>query len=554
MNQKQEVKSPVEDTKPEFIMTTSGVMVIGGELVGEKMTALICEAINHFNSDVAVVVLRNDGYPKAGDETLFGIAFPDTDSIAINVDRCWDYACEIAKEGKQNLGLMGLLWTNLLSTVAHELDHLTIAASDRELYEMMRSQDDGKDLEDSAHEAERQLICTLARDFDTEIPTASELGWLGLKIMALFTEEATKDEEWVANARRMMEAGIVYEEKDTEIVRDTFRQFVKEAYDQDGKAWEQATAPISLDVYMDDGTMKQLKAEEVPEPKAEVVDKEELEVADAIAEAGGTEPVEVAMVQQPGGMFVSAGAMVDGIDDDTPDTEPLPDDQVVADAENDPVMVDAGLSVPVPEPVAAQQQQFATAAATAVPQEQPKATTYAPNTLDPQVMPQVMELVWKTLYHHVFTKCGWQQNPTTGRWYFANAAAVLEGVNIQHILTKFGADNFVMEYDTLNAAGQPAAEQCQGMIRGYCTSKQGLPAYSIYLNIGGVRYKRTFLPQNPEKRNAQNAYSQSAQEAGAGHQIAWVFKDEVADAAPFKEKCAVKITNSVNGIVYEVIS
>ena len=82
---------------------------------------------------------------------------------------------------------------------------------------------------------------------------------------------------------------------------------------------------------------------------------------------------------------------------------------------------------------------------------------------------------------------------------------------------------------------------CQGMIRGRTTSKQGLPSYAIYLNIGGRRVKRSFLPQNPEKRNAQNAYTNAANDAGGGHMIAWVFKDEVADGAPFTEKCAVKM-------------
>lgn len=154
-----------------------------------------------------------------------------------------------------------------------------------------------------------------------------------------------------------------------------------------------------------------------------------------------------------------------------------------------------------------------------------------------------MKAVWQTVYHHLFTKCGWSQNPTTGRFFFANAAAVLEGVNIQHILTQFGADNFIKEYDTLDANGKPAAEQCQGMIRGYLTSKQGLPAYSVYINMGGQRFKRSFLPQNPEKIT-NNAYTKSADDAAAGNMIAWVFKDEVPDTAKFTEKCAVKIRNN----------
>jgi hypothetical protein len=126
---------------------------------------------------------------------------------------------------------------------------------------------------------------------------------------------------------------------------------------------------------------------------------------------------------------------------------------------------------------------------------------------------------------------------------------VLEGVNIQSVLTQYGADNFIMEYDTLDAEGKYAAEMCQGMIRGRTTSKQGLPSYSLYLNVNGQRIKRSFIPQNPEKMT-NNAYTKSADEAAGGHMIVWVFKDEVADGAPFSEKCAVTIKDNV----YEIMS
>ncbi len=206
--------------------------------------------------------------------------------------------------------------------------------------------------------------------------------------------------------------------------------------------------------------------------------------------------------------------------------------------------------VPLPAPVAAQAAVMAGAAATGAPPVQEVPTTYTPNSMDGAAMAGCMEAVWKILYHHTYTKCGWQPNPQTNRFMFTNAAAVLEGVNIQHILTAFGADNFIMEYDTLDAEGKYSAELCQGMIRGRTTSKQGLPSYTLYLNIGGQRVKRSFIPQNPEKRDAQNAYTKSAELAGAGNMIVWVFKDEVPDAAPFNEKCAATIKNNV----YEIMS
>jgi hypothetical protein len=214
------------------------------------------------------------------------------------------------------------------------------------------------------------------------------------------------------------------------------------------------------------------------------------------------------------------------------------------------VQAAAAPEVPLPPTVAAATQAVAQAATTAIPAAQATPTTYTPHSLAPEIMAAVMKSVWQVLYHHVFTKCGWQQNPQTGRFMFTNAAAVLEGINIQHIITLFGADNFIMEYDTLSADGAPAGEMFQGMIRGKITSQAGLPSYSLYLNINGQRIKRTLMPQNPDKVGANNAYTKSAAEAATGNMIVWIFKDEAADNAPFNEKCAVTIKNNA----YEVMS
>lgn len=241
-----------KDVVPEFVMTKAGFMVVGNELVGDKLTALICETVNSFDkSGITAIVLRNDGYPRQGKEEVFGSCIPDTNSIAINLDRCWDRACEISMKGEKHLSFLGVLWTSVLTTVAHELDHLVLASSDRETYEALRQIDEGADLEDSAKESERQTICRLAREFDTEIPAPSEMGYFGVKWMQLHTDDATKDLLWVQKARQDVQEGIVYREEGTDQKLSTYRQFVKLAYQQDGEGWDQPTNPISLVVYMD---------------------------------------------------------------------------------------------------------------------------------------------------------------------------------------------------------------------------------------------------------------------------------------------------------------
>lgn len=500
---------------PEFIITKTGVMIVGSELIGDKLTALLCEAIAmNEGCGLSTVVLRKDDYPREAGEPVFGMAFADTHSFAINLQHCWDRAIEVAQAGKKNLSLLGVLWVNVLHSIGHELDHVDMGSGDRDLWEQMRATEEGnKDLEEAADETAEKLIVKLCLAFDTEIPAVSEMGWLGLKWMELHTDEGTKDLDWVVKARKMAEEGLIYEESD-DIKITSFREFIKQSYDLKAKEdWDQAITAVNLDAVLEGGEVIEYKADPVEVPMVEAVELDGDTPAEAVEVAGEVMAATAA--------FVGAGTAVG-------------EDALVAD----------DMAVPLPAPVAAVAQQVATAATTATPPAPYSEPTYAQQcTLAPEQMPDVMKAVWQAIYHHIFTKCGWSQNPTTGRFFFANAAAVLEGVNIQHIITQYGADNFIMEYDTLNAEGQPAPEMCQGMIRGKLTNQVGLPSYTIYLNINGQRIKRTLLPQNPEKV-VNNAYTKSADDAGAGNMIAWVFKGEAADSAPFKEKCAVKIRNN----------
>ena len=566
-----------ETAEAGFVLTKSGVMFVGSELLGDKLAAIFCEAIHRDDlHGLACLTIRDDNFPIENDKPVFGMAFADTHSVAINLEHCWHRACGKASLGEVNLSFIGILWVNLLSTLAHELDHLTVASNDREMYELMRSTEDGmKELEDSAKAAGEPLMLDLAKQFDIEPPDAGDFGWFGIKLMDLFTKESTRDLEWVVKARQDMEAGLMYSEPENEVEIFTFREFVKIGYDNNGEGWDQPTTCINLTAHLETGEVEVFKAEPVEAPKMETVELEEAAIVEA--------PIE--MVANAAGAFVGAGMDLENGEPDVvmadtavqaivdapaaalvcPNTEcgkalqaewnACPHCETIVnqaglDAVHAQLAADA-VEVPLPAPVAAQAAAIAGAATTGVPPTQEVPATYTQiNSMDGPAMAGCMEAVWKILYHHTFTKCGWQQNPQTGRFMFNNAAAVLEGVNIQHILTQFGAENFIMEYDTLDAEGKYAAEMCQGMIRGRTTSKQGLPSYTLYLNIGGARIKRTFIPQNPEKKNAQNAYTNSAENAAAGHMIVWVFKDEVADAAPFNEKCAATIKDNV----YEIMS
>ena len=560
--EQQKTAAKVEDaTKAGFVLTKSGVMFVGNDLLGDKLAAVYCEMIQMDDlHSLACLTIRDDNFPFDGNKPVFGIALADTNSVAINLEHCWHKACvEANKSSVINLSFMGILWVNLLDTLAHELDHLTVANNDREMYETMRLTDDGdKELEDSAKAASAPMILRMAKELDIEPPAPEAFGWFAVKFMELFTNNSTKDLEWVIKARADIEAGIIYEDTEKDYKCLTFREFAKLAYTDeasklDETIWDQPTTDVNLYAYLDNNVVEEFKAEPVAEPIAEVV---VLEDDEDVVEADAAKSAVVADTSA----FIGAGetgepdVVLNGQDDkiqalmDAPNPQPITP-EVVAQT----TAVAAQPAVPVLEPVpavAAVQAQVAAAAAPAAEKEAP--TTFPPNNLSPETMAVVMKAVWQTLHHHVFTKCGWQQDPTTGRFRFTNAIAVLEGVDISTIITQCGAENFIMSYDTLNADGQGgeqyAAEDFTGRIRGRFTVKDRLPSYQIYLNIGGQRIRRSYVPQNPEKRGADNAYSPSANDAAAGNQIAWVFKGEAPSGAPFTQKCAVKL----HGSGYEV--
>jgi hypothetical protein len=575
--EQQKTATKVADAnKAGFVLTKSGVMFVGNDLLGDKLAALYCEMIQMDDlHGLACLTIRDDNFPFDGNKPVFGIAMADTNSVAINLEECWHKACVVASKGEKNLTFMGILWVNLLDTLAHELDHLVQANNDREMYETMRMTEEGnKELEDTARAASAPMILRMAKELDIEPPAPEAFGWFAVKFMDLFTNESTKDLDWVIKARFDIEAEMIYEDKEKEYRCFTFREFAKQMYtpekdllpeSNDTATWEQPTTAVNLSAYLDNGVVEEFKAEPVKEPIAETVAlaMEEAAEEDVVLVAADT-PAEAVVAAT--GAFIGAGEegepeiVITGEDAavdariqaliDAPNPQPTTP-EVVAQTT---VAVEQPV-VPVLEPVpAVAAVQAQVAAAAAPPAAAPAPTTFTPHNLSPETMAAVMKAVWQTLHHHVFTKCGWQQEPTTGRFFFSNAIAVLEGVDISSIITQCGAENFIMSYDTLNADGQGgeqyAAEEFTGRIRGRFTQKDRLPSYQIYLNIGGQRIRRSYTPQNPEKRDANNAYSTAANEAAVGNQIAWVFKGEAPSGAPFLQKCAVKLTNSH----YEVFS
>jgi hypothetical protein len=522
-------------------------IILGGELVCQKIVALVSEVLNEdAELGVASLIFRNDGYP----EGALGMAYPDTHSVAINLAKIWDSSIEIASSGKYDLSLRGILWINLLSTVLHDIYHIYAANIDRNAFESM----DDKDKEDEADDWAKQKLVELAVKFDIEPPTMHEMGWFAGKLMELMNSDAV-NEEWLGKHLEMMENGLLYQDKTTEI--HTFREYLRRTMDEKyvkEADWDKISV-VDMIINHEDGSTEFASGETVEKPEVkdepdvvvlpenydtsvEQDEKEEaaVEAAMAVANAVGAKDADSATGET--GETVAADTVEAPTAEATPTTQvadnlfPSLDDHVQpaemptesaktpqGDNLDMPIATD---QVPLPANVMAEQQMYANAANVTMPtKSEPR--TYPSNNIPDDKLVVILREIYQRCYHAIFTKCDRQLNSDQG---FASPGGVLTPVQIGDILERHGVKDLVISYDTLNGAGQKTAEEFQGYVRGTIMSKTQLPAFDLHLNINGRGVNRRMVPQNPSKmKNGQ--YTQSAQEARMGHAICWIIDRDV---------------------------
>lgn len=152
------------------------------------------------------------------------------------------------------------------------------------------------------------------------------------------------------------------------------------------------------------------------------------------------------------------------------------------------------------------------------------------------------------LYNQLFLKCGWSQDPATGRYQFPNPYAITASWQVGNILQRWGCEGLIAEY-TSYAEGMEitpttrasAQYTCDGFVRGFVYGDKNLPAFELFLNINGDRVKRRLIPQNPNKI-VNNAYTKGAEQAAAGNAVMYIFSEATSDR-PWHERCPAKIEN-----------
>lgn len=569
-------KSEKSDVGTHLILN-GGVAVHGIHLVSQKVLAVLSEVLklDRDGEDFGVwsVAFRNDGMPKG----MLGMAYPDTGSIAINLSEIWELSTLILEDGEKHLSLLGLIWETLLMTLLHEINHID-GCRVAEFREAMEK--DHKAADEHAEEWAKEIRADLVREFDVEPPALADMPFFGAKFMELMTTKA--EEEWVSNAAAMITDGTIYQDLANDERIPTYREYVRGLVDPklEDKSWDQGFSAIDFVFEMEGGGTTVIE-----EPKAEVkvAEAEVVDIAPAAIEAAEPnhqQTMEAGATDGEAGMTIGAEEptitpspeMLATLDEDVPvqkvdlaktveatagsgqqqlftpaqaaaGTEVA--DEIThaavmgAEAESDQnyaaideqAAVDTAAqeftdTVDLPDHIVAEQAQMANAA-NATPQTfQPK-TPMAPVNMTGDQIFAYMKDVYMRLYSNIFNKCGRILNNDQP---FENPGAVLDAISLADLTKHHNAQGLIIGFESLNAQSGKVYEEFAGHVRGIVFTKSnphGLPAYVIYLNLGGVSSKRSLVSQNPTKLNANTGMlSTTALEARSGHAIAWIMCDD----------------------------
>jgi hypothetical protein len=490
-----------------WLALEGGTVVHGTHLISDKLVGIVNEILKldrgGVNFGVHCVEFKDNGMPAG----KVGMSYIDSGSIAINLEEVWGGALSGLESGKVKLSMTGIVWHELVMTLLHETHHV-FTMQDTGYREIAK--EDPEAAEKEAETWAKDNMIEMSKTLDIEPSPFAEMQFFNVKLMELMT--TMSDEEWIVRAKLMLEEGIMYYDGDNDITLTSFREYLRgiEDPDEKDKDWEQGVSVIDLIFSMDDGSVVKT-AEVLPEPvvEAEVVEPNttEEQLKEVFTAPGAIGEAKVVA----GGMTPATGALF----------APAPTEEAVAAS----LAEEATDVVQLPEAVVAEQAQVA-AAAVAQPATMVPATSYEPHNLSVETIKAFLTDVYMRLYSNIYNKCGWQLNSDQG---FTNPGAVLEPVSIADLIQLHNAPGLIMEYDSLNATGNLKPEECKGFIRGLVFTKSnnfGIPAYAIYLNLGGMRVKRSIISQNPAKKNAAGQLSPKALEARAGHAITWIMSED----------------------------
>jgi len=442
----------------------SGVLISGGENISGHIEWLTLAAIQAtVDTDAVHQVVFNPDLPK----DMWGCFYGATRSIAVNLDEHFEFARTSVMDKATNTNIRLVLLHDLLDTIMHEAWHAKKCLAGGDF--------SNSDLDEEGARAWGEAQSwAIARDFDVEI---ASFGPLLDQLIHDFHEELKEDckeadaKQWKRQQLYMLDNNLAYYDMEGTTIK-TFREAMAIMADPD------APWPSKVKEYPGDevAVIEEAAAEEKPTISVEPLTAEYAEDYNPLDDIG----VEM--------------------------YDPFAEEELSLPVESTPVETAAPIQEPVVPPV---MQETVTQPVTAGPSAQD--------------LRNAAEMVMRRLFHHVYTKCGAQNNGT-----FTNPEAVLEPVHIADI--PYATELFV-GHQTVDNMGNfisfaPTTEGIKGLV-----SQQRLPRYTFFMNIGGTKVKRTFIPQNPMKTKADGSFTAWAQRVQSGDKIMMLLKDKSGPTA-----------------------
>lgn len=493
------------------IVMIGNVKVKGSELISKRMFELLTHILSLQNDfGIKTIEFCTDKVLDDKGEELLGCAYPETDSIKINLPKHVDSALNKCVGKGYDMSFSAYIWHNTLQTICHEVFHIwSRNSADNKMDEI-----EGE--EEMARDWAMATVIEMAKKISIEPVSPEEQPFFGPKILEFrdLLDNADPNDENLKQQRYMFDNGLVWSDENMNIFT------LKELYriisdDHDSDEWKAEENAIR---FVEKGTAKTVEAPTPPVEKP------------AIEEATPTPPEENTIPIDDAGYYndedidpeygYASGPILDvdqeeqillrpGVSE-KPACRPAPPTVDDLPAETKVSMAFGKLPAPPPPaaPVGAM-------------------TAPVPNTnsdLSMEEITQIVKTVFGRLYCHIFTKCGYQLDgypiPSAAKEPFNNPFAVLDPVFINDIN---GAEKIFKTMDTQDANGKWAPGTIiTGSIKGQVFKKSGLPGYILYLNVNGQTLKRLLVPQNI------NTGSKPALAAKNGACIAWLI-DGTAD-------------------------
>lgn len=536
--------------EPVRIQTPTGMCSIyNHHLVSGRLIGIIGAILNldfwgeegeYAGPHVMSIVFRADGNPVTPElKRIWGVSHADTQSIAVNLKKHFDASLETCIELEPTCSIRSSLWHEIITTIAHEIHHVATIQAVSDATRAVWTEEDTKDEEASAKEWAGNTLLELATsDLDMEPPSLDEEPLFQMLFMAANLERlADKNlpEAITAawdNQLLMLSNGWSWHHPESGTTCKSFVDWV--SVEEAGEAEEtliesnkveiinkdtgEVSEPLVADAFSIIPVSAAVVKKEAIGPFPEEKPKEEVEVTAQTVKSEVVEDVTVKtmfagltattgqtnMFGNIGEAEQSAMDIAEAMDMDEFDA----DERVEGtydDYDESPATIPP-TATPAPETVGE------SAASEAVPEPAPAPEPEVRQAFDPNAVAATVHAVYLRCLNHLFQKCV----PLNG--IFQNPGAVYEPINISDIPGHeifCGCDTILQNGQFQKRADRP------GWVKGTIFNTSKLPAYHLYLNVGGIIMERRLVPQNANKT------SKPAAEARAGNNIAWII-----DAGP----------------------